>query len=376
MATAATPTTLQPTAKAGRNVNSRLLIVLGALFLGMFAFFAVSFFKSFFYPQAYAEKQESTKTTVRSGADDLLGAVPVGYGWREQPKQPDAILVPATVQQVGTQTPAARPVPARPPMPLYFPAGTVHQAAQQSHNAHQQQQAAMSQSGQGYAPAQPTSAPQQPSVGMGGRQDLFQASVAGNSSLYHGSTPEEMPLDACVVQVGTLIPAALAHDVNPNMAGTVTAITSADVYDFTGTCKAIPAWSKIETTYDSQMTYGQESLQVVSTILTLPDGRMMSLGGMTAGNAQGMAGIAVDVNNHNLRLFGAAVFGALIDAAPALAGLEANVNVNTGANELASTGQLIVKREMERKPSARPIPAGTEITIKVPLAIVMNPEAL
>lgn len=378
------PTTLRPAVKAGRNINSRLLIVLVIVFGAALVFFGYSFLAGFLWPETMAEKKEDQPTVFRPGPDDLLGTLPKDYSWRKQPAQAP-VLVPAVITQQGatvaTSTAPLPPVPARAPMPLFFPAGSVHKAAQLAHSAREQQQAAMSQGGQGYAPA-PAPAPQaQPSppsqpMGLGGRQELFQASVAGNSALYHGHMPENMPVEACVVPAGTMIPAALAHDVNPNMAGSVTAVTRSDVYDMTGTCLAIPAWSKIETTYDSQIGYGQESLQVVSTILTLPDGRTMSLGGMTAGNAQGMAGIPVDVNNHNLRLFGTAVLGALIDAIPAAAGLKANVNVSTGAEEISSTGRLIVERELQRPSSSEPVLAGTEITIKVPQHIVMNPEAL
>lgn len=208
------------------------------------------------------------------------------------------------------------------------------------------------------------------------RQRSFSAAAASNSDLYHNHAPEDLPVDACVIPAGTNVPAAMAHAVNPNMAGSVTAIVTQDIYDWTGKCVGIPAWSKIETTYDYQIGYGQESLQAVSTILTTPDGRTMSVGGWTGGDASGMAGLPIDVNNHNLRVFGAAVLGGLIDSLPGLLGLRTNINFSSGSQEIASTGKMLVKREMERKPSAEPIPAGTEINIKIPQHVVMNPEAL
>src|SRR5512134_1970566 len=160
MAGATPPTTLRPTVKAGKNVSARFLIGLGFLFVGLAGFFGYQFLVGFFWPQAVAEKKEDQKTVIRSGADDLLGTLPKDYSWRKQQEPPASLLVPAVVTEQPAPARQAAPqptqAPAPAPMPLFFPAGTVHQAAERAHGA-RQQQATMNQSGQGYAP-QPTPA--------------------------------------------------------------------------------------------------------------------------------------------------------------------------------------------------------------------------
>ena len=143
------PTTLRPTVKGGKNVNSRLLIVLVVLFVGLIGFFGYNFLVSFFWPSTVPEKKEERGTVIRSGADDLLGTLPKDYSWRKDPAPQAPVLVPAVVNQQQAATTASQaaprpvPAPAPAPMPLFFPAGTVHQAAEKAHNARQQQQASI-----------------------------------------------------------------------------------------------------------------------------------------------------------------------------------------------------------------------------------------
>lgn len=197
------------------------------------------------------------------------------------------------------------------------------------------------------------------------------AAPSGNK-LYHESSLEELPVDECVIPAGSDIPAALAKDVNVSQPGTARIVVTRDVLDYTGSQIAIPAGSQIVVTYAGDLQYGQERASIGSTILTLPNGLTMSLDGLQGYDPTGQTGLPIDVNNHNLALFGTAILGGIIDAIPAMAGLRANVEFGGGVNDVTSTGRQIVERELNRPPTAEPIPSGTEILISLDKHIVLG----
>lgn len=216
---------------------------------------------------------------------------------------------------------------------------------------------------------------QQASAGSGARDrhEDFQARGAQNSTLFHAHEAEELPIDDCVIVAGSKIPAVLLNGINTGAAGSVAAQVSYDVYDTARVCAlpAIPAGSRLVGRYDHITGYGQNRVAITWEALTLPDHTTISLAGLSGTDASGTAGVKGDVNNHNAAFFGAVLLGSLVEAAPAIAGLKANVSFGGVAGDTASAGQQIIERELKRQPTIT-VPAGTEVAVDVVKHLVMG----
>lgn len=367
------PTSLRPAPEKTRRINVRWLAIGAAGAMVALSTAAALWFR----PPTMAGEPQQQRVHVATGADELLASLPSDYSWREEPVQeqpePPILLQPEPVVRPAAGAPSSPPPPPPEPLPLYYPAGTVHQAAAAVRNAELRQRQALAPGGT--AQAAPAPAPVQPAPELRDRQEQFAASVAADARLYHAAVPEEIPVAACVIPAGTRIPAVLTADIDTEIAGSLTAQTSRDVYDITDTCLAVPAGSQLTGTYDHLTAHGQRRVQIAWTILTTPEGKTVSLAGLSASDAQGAAGVGGDVKTHGWSLLGAAILGSLVDAAPAAAGLEANVAVGGVGSQVSSAGQDIIRRELERRPTIL-VPAGTEITVDVRRHMAMRPEAL
>ena len=67
-------------------------------------------------------------------------------------------------------------------------------------------------------------------------------------------------------------------------------------------------------TYDSNVAYGQNRLQVVWNRIIFPDASSIDLGAMLGQDAHGAAGFKQDVDNHYKRLVGFAVLSSVFSA--------------------------------------------------------------
>ncbi|MDP3008236.1 MAG: TrbI/VirB10 family protein [Methylococcales bacterium] len=117
------------------------------------------------------------------------------------------------------------------------------------------------------------------------------------------------------LKAGSVIPGILKSAINSDLPGLIRGIVSEDVYDTsTGANVLIPKGSTIVGTYDSQVAYGQRRLLAVWTKLIFPDGSTLSLKGMPAADQEGSAGLNAEVDNHYMKLFGAALATSVLSA--------------------------------------------------------------
>lgn len=114
------------------------------------------------------------------------------------------------------------------------------------------------------------------------------------------------PASQSVVMQGTMIPVVLLTQINSDMPGQISAMTTADVYDsIRGNNLIIPRGSKLFGEYNSQIKIGQERALAAFTRLIRPDGTYINLLGMNAADGKGQSGLEGEVNNHFFKMFGA-----------------------------------------------------------------------
>lgn len=147
------------------------------------------------------------------------------------------------------------------------------------------------------------------------RKEKFLKGAAADSDdgyLVSLKKPQITPYE---IKAGSIIPGVLKSAINSDLPGLIRGIVSEDVYDTsTGKYILIPRGSTIVGTYDSQIAYGQRRLLAVWTKLIFPDGSTLSLKGMPAADQEGSAGLSGEVDNHYMRLFGAALATSVISA--------------------------------------------------------------
>jgi type IV secretion system protein VirB10 len=118
----------------------------------------------------------------------------------------------------------------------------------------------------------------------------------------------------CMLAPGWLIPVANINPINSDLPGEFSVQVREDVYDsITGRCKAIPKGSKIFLTYNSQVKVGQERLNIAATLLWLPNGKKVPMLGTKGIDRDGYSGLEADVDNHWVRMFGAALLIGFLD---------------------------------------------------------------
>ncbi|ACT52124.1 TrbI/VirB10 family protein [Methylovorus glucosotrophus] len=117
------------------------------------------------------------------------------------------------------------------------------------------------------------------------------------------------------IKAGSVIPAVLKSAINSDLPGLIRGIVTDHVYDSkTGRYILIPRGSTLIGTYDSQIAYGQKRLLAVWTKIIFPDGSTMALKGMPGADQEGSAGMSGEVDNHYLKIFGAALASSVISA--------------------------------------------------------------
>lgn len=118
------------------------------------------------------------------------------------------------------------------------------------------------------------------------------------------SKVRQLNLDGLVLQ-GTRIPVVAIESINSDMPGSVTAVSTSDIYDsLTQRRVAIPRGTRFNGSYSSEIRPGQTRLLFAFKRMVLPDGRAVDLMGATASDSIGRAGIEGDVDNHFLKMFG------------------------------------------------------------------------
>jgi type IV secretory pathway VirB10-like protein len=186
------------------------------------------------------------------------------------------------------------------------------------------------------------------------------------------------PASRCIVQAGSVIPAALITGIRSDLPGQVTAQVTENVYDTpTGKYLLIPQGSKLVGAYDSQVSFGQDRMLLVWTRLIMPNGRSIVLERQPGADTQGFAGLEDQVDYHWGQLFMGAALSTMLGVASEL-GATNNDNAIVQAlrqgssNSLNQTGQQVVRRNLNIQPTITVRP-GFPVRVIVNRDLVLAP---
>jgi type IV secretion system protein VirB10 len=186
------------------------------------------------------------------------------------------------------------------------------------------------------------------------------------------------PVSPYILQVGSVIPAALVTGLRSDTPGTAIALVTQDVFDsLGGGYLLIPKGSKLAGEYDAQVQNGQSRLRVVWTRLTLPSGKSIVLDKLPGADEQGMAGLQDGVDRHGGRVLAAAGLSTLL-AIGAEAGSSSDESDlvralrRGGADTASSVGQQMVGKSLDLAPtlSIRP---GAPLRVLLTRDLVLEP---
>lgn len=173
-----------------------------------------------------------------------------------------------------------------------------------------------------------------------------------------------------VLQQGAFFPAALETPIHSDLPGQIRGRITQNVYDSAELRHLlIPSGAMLVGTYSSEVSQGQERVQVAWTRLNFPDGTYMDLGSMPGGGVGGLAGLKDRVNRHFGRVLGAA----LMMAAPMVTyeltmptqqqSVEGAVHRGVG-NSVLEVASKLAEREIDIPPTLE-IRRGTRFTVHV-----------
>lgn len=159
---------------------------------------------------------------------------------------------------------------------------------------------------------------------------------------------------------GTVITGALETNINTDNPGQVIARVTENVYSsYDSSFLLIPAGTLLYADYNSNVSYGQNRVQIAWNLLIRPDGYRLELGNMNGVDAQGASGLKGNVNNHpfqTLKALGLVAMFSIIQT-------EANSTINAQSNEYiqnsltdvyteaSKLGHNIVERALDIKPT-------------------------
>lgn len=180
---------------------------------------------------------------------------------------------------------------------------------------------------------------------------------------------------------GTIISGALVTAINTDNPGVVIARVTENVFSsYDHSFLLIPEGSLLYATYNSSVSYGQDSIQVAWNLLIRPDGYRVSLGNMNGVDAMGMSGYEGKVSNHNwqtLKAFGLIAMYSMIQTE--MSNDIANTNNEYLQNamtdvytETKKLGNKIIDRALDIKPTIT-IKAGTEIKLITNIPLELPP---
>lgn len=118
------------------------------------------------------------------------------------------------------------------------------------------------------------------------------------------------------VKAGTFIPIISTFELISDVQGKVTAMVNQDVYDtVTGNYLLIPMGTKLFGQYNSEISWGQERVQVVFNRMTLPNGKSINLGTMLGGSELGQSGMTGKVDAQLGKVVGSIIMAAAVGGA-------------------------------------------------------------
>jgi type IV secretion system protein VirB10 len=206
------------------------------------------------------------------------------------------------------------------------------------------------------------------------KQNFLAQARSTNGSNYLPPT-RTAPISKYEVKAGWEIPATLEQDLNSDLPGEVRALVTENVYDTaTGQYLLIPQGSRLVGTYDSNIAYGQNSLQVVWRRIIYPDASSIDLGGMVGQDAHGAAGFRYGVDNHYSRLIGFTLLSSAFSAGFQLSQSRRGTvlqNPNVGeiaagavGQEVSQVGAQVTRKNLDVQPTIK-IPVGYKFNVRV-----------
>ncbi|MES9966151.1 MAG: TrbI/VirB10 family protein [Sedimenticola sp.] len=174
---------------------------------------------------------------------------------------------------------------------------------------------------------------------MQAKKEVFFQRQTPATPVIHG---RDLPASPAEIRSGTVIPAVMITGINSDLPGMIKAQVSQNVYDTaTGRHLVIPQGSMLIGAYDSKVAFGQNRVLVAWNRLVFPDASAVELGNMPGNDISGYAGLADDVDNHYVRIFGSALLTSLISAGYAI----------STADEDKSDDEITVQNEVARSMS-------------------------
>ncbi len=170
---------------------------------------------------------------------------------------------------------------------------------------------------------------------------------------------KKKPRSTHEVKAGSYITAALMTGINSDLPGSVMAQVVENVYDtLTGNDVLIPQGCKLIGEYNSQLTFGQDRVQVVWSRLIFPDGSSLNLERMQGADISGYTGFKDKVDYHYLRLYGNAILLSLMGAGYDSLNKKAQQSSDPRETVAASIGQRLadvssksIERHMDVQPT-------------------------
>jgi type IV secretion system protein TrbI len=183
------------------------------------------------------------------------------------------------------------------------------------------------------------------------------------------------PIGKYELKAGWEIPAALEQAISSDLPGEAKALVRSNVYDTaTGRYLLIPQGARLIGTYNSEIGYGQNRLQIVWTRIVFPDGSTIDLDAMNGHDGSGKTGLHDQVDNHYPRLMGFAVLTSAFAA-----GIELSQRQNTSllttptagqtasaavGQQLGELGSEVTRRNLDLQPTIR-IRVGYRFNVRV-----------
>lgn len=184
----------------------------------------------------------------------------------------------------------------------------------------------------------------------------------------------EMPESPYQVMAGTVIAAALVTGIKSDLPGDVIATVTEPVYDSaTGAHLLIPQGSRLLGRYNSQVSYGQQRVQVAWQRVILPDTSSFQLDSLVGTDAAGYAGLEDGVDWHWDRIVAGAAMTSVLGigaelASPSNRG-DGDQVIIAGRDSLQDTvnqvGQEMARRNLDIKPTLTQRPG-------LPLRVIVN----
>lgn len=208
------------------------------------------------------------------------------------------------------------------------------------------------------------------------KAEFLKESAMDNFVLEKPLTPALSPYE---VKAGTIVPLTLETQINSDLPGDITAIVQMDIYDSkTGRILLIPSGSRVIGKYNSNVSFGQERVQVVFNRITLPNQKSINIGAMIGVDQIGQTGVKDKVDTKLGKVFSSVVMSAILGAGTAVVTQE-NTDKNwqneagRGAGEqILNVGTTYTNKLLNVQPTLE-IRAGYTIGLFVSKDLLLEP---